>query len=72
MAQLYRAIDSVDGVYSYFYFDGKGMQTVLPTFVVGSDNEAINHFQSKGSVGDWLYREATLSRMINAVLLAEW
>lgn len=69
MNEVFKAIDSSDGIESYFYFDGKGGETIITT--TGEvDEDVIAYFKENGT--DWPEEADSRSRMLNPVLIAEW
>lgn len=45
MKQAYEAVDKIDGVICYFFFDGVGGYTALVKSIVGSKENALNYFK---------------------------
>lgn len=71
MKQVYEAVDKIDGVISYFFFDGVGGYTALVKSIVGSKENALNYFK-KSETGDYADTSNRRADMINPVLIAEW
>lgn len=70
MHQVFKAVDSDDGVESYFYFDGRGGQTIVSIQPADTDDEIVSYFRENGA--DWPELQHHRARMVNPVLLTEW
>lgn len=69
MNEAFKAVDSLDGRLSYFYFDGNGKQTIIYSAICSSE-EFVNYVRKNG--GDFKEERIDRSRMINPVLIATW